>query len=79
MRQYVVLYKRGAGKEFTRLNALDHAALIDHAEVREAIDLMRRRPYLEAVCVRLGNELFNIVSFTQEAIAPNAFQFSEPE
>lgn len=78
MRQYVILYKRGAGKEFTRLNPNDHANLIDHEEVREAIELMRQRPFLEGACVRLGDELFNIVSFTQKAIAPNAFQFVEP-
>jgi hypothetical protein len=78
MRQYVILYKRGSGKEFARLNPADHANLIDREEVREAIELMRLRPFLEATCVRLDDELFNIVSFTQPAIAPNAFQFTEP-
>ncbi len=78
MRQYVILYKQGAGKEFARLNPKDHGPLIDHEEVREAIELMRQRPFLEGVCVRLDDELFNIMSFAQEAIAPNAFQFAEP-
>ena len=78
MRQYVILYKRGTGREFARLNPTDHGHLIDHDEVREAIELMRQRSLLEAVCVRLKDELFNIMSFTQEAIAPNAFQFAEP-
>ena len=78
MRQYVILYRRGAGKEFARLNPKDHANLVDHEEVREAIELMRQRPFLEGMCVRLNDELFNIMSFTQEAIAPNAFQFTEP-
>ncbi len=75
MRQYVILYKRGAGKEFARLNPSDHARLIDRDEIRETIELMRQRPFLEGACVRLGDELFNIMSFMQEAIAPNAFAF----
>ena len=47
MRQYAILYKRGAGKGFARLNPADHAKLIDHDEVREAVELMRQRPFLE--------------------------------
>lgn len=75
MRQYVILYKRGAGKDFARLNPYDHANLIDHDEIREAVELMRQRPFLEGTCVRLQDELFNIISFAQEAVAPNAFAF----
>ena len=75
MRQYVILYKRGANKDFARLNPTDHAKLIDHDEVREAIELMRQRPFLEGTCVRLNDELFNIMSRTQAANTPNAFVF----
>lgn len=77
MRQYAIFYRRGAGP-FSRLNGRDHAGLIDRNEIREVIELMRTRPALEGACVRLDDELFNIVSFTQEAIAPDAFQFEEP-
>ena len=77
MRQYAILYKRGTGREFARLNPNDHAKLIDHQELRDAIDVMHDRPFIEGVCVRLEDELFNIVSFDQEAIAPNAFTFGE--
>ena len=77
MRQYVILYKRGTGKDFARLNLNDHAKLIDHDEVREAVELMRKRPFLEGTCVRLEDELFNIISLTQDALAPNAFAFAE--
>lgn len=79
MRQYVIFYKRGSGTEFARLNPKDHGNLIDHEEVREAITLIRQRPFLEGVCVRLDDELFNIMSSTQEALAPNAFQFDPIE
>ena len=75
MRQYVILYKRGAGKDSARLNLSDHAKLIDRDEIREAIELMRQRPFLEGTCVRLQDELFNIISFAQEAVAPDAFTF----
>ncbi len=75
MRQYLILYKRGAGSDFARLNPTDHAKLIDHEEIREAIELMRQRPFLEGTCVRLEDELFNIMSFTRETLAPNAFAF----
>ncbi len=78
MRQYIILYKRGAGGDFARLNPKDHANLVDHKEIQEAVELMRQRSFLEGFCVRLDDELFNIMSFTQEAIAPNAFQFVEP-
>jgi len=73
MRQYVILYKRGTGTDFACLNPTDHAKLIEHEEVREAIELMRQRPFLEGTCVRLADELFNIMSSTQETTAPNAF------
>ncbi len=75
MRQYYVFYKRGAGERFAKLNGSDHAKLIDHQEIKEAVEVMRQQPAIEAICVRLADELFNLVSFTQEAIAPNAFVF----
>lgn len=77
MRQYVILYRRGSGTEFTRLNSTDHRNLINHNEIREVVEIIRQRPFLEGACVRLDDELFNIMSFTQPAIAPDAFQFEE--
>ena len=47
MRQYAIFYKRGGG-QFSRLNQADHAKLIDHEEIREAVELLRQRPYFEA-------------------------------
>ena len=77
MRQYIILYKRGQAKEFGRLKPIEHKGLYDRKEVREAIDKIREQPAFEAICVRLGDELFNIVSFEQEAAAPDAFEFFE--
>lgn len=74
MRQYVILYKRG-GSDFTRLERFSHAALYDRPEVQDAINLMRDRPALEGAAIRLGDELYNITSFNQEAEAPRAFRF----
>jgi hypothetical protein len=77
MRQYAIFYKRGTGGQFSRLKPNENPKLIDHEEVRDAVEAMRLRPFIEGVCLRLEDELFNIVSFDQEAIAPNAFQFAE--
>jgi len=77
MRQYAIFYKRGTGGEFSRLNQNDHAKLIGHEEIQEAVEVMRQKPFIERTCVRLIDELFDIVSFNQEAIAPNAFVFKE--
>ena len=76
MRQYAIFYKR-AGGQFSRLNQADHAKLIDHEEIREAVELLRQRPYFEGLAIRLDDELFNVVTFTQEAMAPNSFLFQQ--
>ena len=31
---------------------------------------MKNHPFIEAICVRLDDELFNVISFTQDALAP---------
>ncbi len=77
MHQYVIYYKRGMGKDFAPLNGTDHASLIDHQEIRDAVEHMRINPWVEGMCLRLDDELFNIMSFTQEARAPHSFVFDE--
>jgi hypothetical protein len=79
MRQYAIFYKRGVGGEFGRLTPNENPKLIDHEEVRDAIEVMRQKPFIERACVRLVDELFDIVSFNQEALAPQAFVFDPPE
>ena len=77
MRQYAIFYKRGTGGEFGRLKPNENPKLIDHEEISTAVEAMRQQPCVEGLMLRLDDEVFNIVSFTQEAIAPNAFQFAE--
>ncbi len=77
MRQYAIFYRRGTGTKFGRLKPNENPKLIDHEEITDAIEVMRQRPCVEGVIVRLADELFNIVSFNQEAIAPDAYQFAE--
>ena len=74
MRQYAIYYRRGGGK-FGRLEANAHHSLYSRPEVSTAIGFMQTNPTAEGVAVRLGDELFNIMSLAQEAIAPNAFVF----
>jgi hypothetical protein len=74
VRQYYIFYKREGGK-FAKLDPTAHANLYDKPEVAQAIDALRGNLAFEAVAVRVGNELFNVVAFTQEAEAPQAFKF----
>jgi hypothetical protein len=45
--------------------------------VNLAVDLMRDNPFIEGICVRLEDELFNITSLTRPALLPDAFLFQE--
>lgn len=77
MRQYAILYKRGKLKDmgdFVRLKS-EHANLFNRDEVKATIDFMRDNPATEAAHVRLDDEFFQIIAFTQDAEAPNAFKF----
>lgn len=77
MRQYAILYRRGklddAG-QFVRLKS-EHANLFNRDEVKLAIDFMRDNASVEAMYIRLDDEFFQVVAFTQDAEAPNAFKF----
>jgi len=79
MRQYIILYKRGQAKEFGRLKPIEHKGLYDRFEVNVAIAAMRNWKFMEGACVRIDDELFNIVSFDQEAKAPDAFELDFPK
>ncbi len=75
MQQYFIFYKRGVGKEFVRLNDRDHLPLIDHQEIRDAARHMQENPWIEGMCLRLEDEVFNIIACQQEARAPDSLLF----
>lgn len=77
MRQYVILYKRGPARDFVKLKPHEHHALYSRDQVVEAIELMRQRPAVEGICVRVEDELFNVMGFDQPAEAPDAFRFEQ--
>jgi hypothetical protein len=77
MRQYAIFYKRGTGGKFSRIKPNENAKLIDHEEVRETVAIAQQHPFIEGLMLRMEDEIFNVVSFDQEAIAPDAFQFTE--
>lgn len=82
MRQYRIFYKRGKAPNFTAIQPAGglHDNLIDHQEIRDAVEHMRLNPAVEGMSLRLlDNEIFNIIAFNQEAEAPNAFKFAPVE
>ena len=75
-RQYRIYYKRAGSTKFATLEPHTSAPLYDKPEVTAATEVVRNNPAFEAICVRIGDELFNIITFAQEAIAPQAFVFA---
>jgi hypothetical protein len=78
MRQYQIVFQRLGGKP-SRLQPHVHAALYDRPEVQAAIQHMRVNPHIDGIAMLLDGERFNIMAFTQEAEAPNAFRFEASE
>jgi hypothetical protein len=77
MRQYKLFYKRlGSGKDFVALEPGVHRAVYDQPEINAAIEIIRTTPHIEGIVVRLGEDLMNIIAFVQEALAPQAFEFT---
>lgn len=75
MRQYYILYRRGLSGNWSKLNSQDHASLYARDEVAQAIAFIAANSHVEGVAIRLDDEMFNIVSFVQDAEAPSAFVF----
>jgi len=73
-RQYRILYKRDAGP-FTAMKPFVNTRLYDRPEVAVAIEYMRQNPHVEGMAMKLDTERFNIMSFEQDAEAPNSFTF----
>ena len=74
MRQYLIYYKRGASK-FSLLDPILGKKLYDRAEVNAGIQVLSDNPAFEGIVVRLEDEMFNVITICQEALAPNAIPF----
>lgn len=75
MRQYQLYYKRLGSVGFAPLIPNVHAPLYGKQEVKEAIVLMRDKPEIEGLSIRIDDEQFNIIASDQEDLVPNGFQF----
>jgi hypothetical protein len=80
MRQYRILFRRAGSQPglWVTLRPIVNAALYDKPEVNAAIELMRVTPHIVGVAVQIADEVYNVVSFTQAAEAPESFKFTEP-
>ena len=74
-RQYRLFYRRTGMQKFAPLSPQEHGNLYDKPEVNRAVEIMRDNPSIEGLCVRIDSEQYQLFSFTQEAEAPNGFQF----
>jgi len=81
MRQYRILFRRSGSKPgvWATLRPHVNAQLYDKPEVTAAIEHMRVNPHITGIAVQLDDEIFNVVSFTQEAEAALSFKFEEPK
>lgn len=76
VRQYRILYKRFGAADFATLQPGVHAGIYDVPEVNQGLDVLRSGPAcIKAIVVQVEQDLFNIITFKQPAIAPNAFTF----
>ena len=80
MRQYRILFRRSGSKPglWVTLRPFENATLYDKPEVNAAIELMRVTPHIVGIAVQIEDEVYNVVSFTQDAEAALAFKFDEP-
>lgn len=72
-KQYRVFYKRANAPKFGVLDPALNKALYDVPPVTEAIRVLRDHPVIQAVVVAHEDALFNVVTFEQEALAPQSF------
>ncbi|MGH7194649.1 MAG: hypothetical protein ACREJM_14115 [Candidatus Saccharimonadales bacterium] len=78
MRQYQIIYQRLGGRP-SKLQPHVHVTLYDRPEIHAAVRHMRVNAHIDGIALLLDGDRFNIMALTQEAEAPNAFQFAEVE
>lgn len=77
MRQYAIFYRRVGMPSFIQLDPSENRNLYEREEVRHAVDHMRRNRIVDGMCVKTTDELYNVMAFEQEAVAPKAFTFED--
>lgn len=75
-RQYVIYYRRGGGT-WGQLEPQVHEGLYKRPEVAFGVALMSANPFVEGLCVRLGDDLFNIMALIEGNTDPKAFAFEQ--
>ena len=76
-RQYVIYYRRG-GNPWGQLEPVVHEGLYKRPQVAFAVAVMQANPFVEGVCVRLGDDLFNIMALIAGNTDAKAFVFDAP-
>jgi hypothetical protein len=74
-RKYIILYRRG-NNPFGLLTPNIHEKLYNRPEVAFGVAFIQANEFIEGVCIRLEDELYNIM-ITLDAKNPHAFEFSE--
>lgn len=80
MRQAAIYYRQQGAKQFARLDPENetHRGLYERGEIGAAADLLRHYSFIEGIAIRIGDEAFNLVKFSQDAVAPLSRSLEEP-
>ena len=74
-RQYVIFYRRGEQSRWGQLEPGVHQKLYERPELAFGIAFMQANPFVEALCIRLGDDLFNIMALVEGNTNSKAFTF----
>jgi len=74
-RQYVIFYRRGEQSRWGQLEPGVHQKLCERPELAFGIAFMQANPFVEALCIRLGDDLFMLTSLVEGNTNAKAFTF----
>lgn len=77
MRQYRVYFRSKTAEEWATLEPGAHVGIYDNPAVNAALQVIRDQPAIEGVVCRHDGNLFNVIAFEQEALAPKSFILGE--
>lgn len=78
MRQYRVYFRAPKSEQWATLEPGVHRPLYSNAVVQAAVQAIRDNPAFEGICCRHDGNLFNVMAFEQEAVAPKSFPLETP-